>query len=105
VSIETAIPENEWNNLNAIRAMKEALAISAGVSIDSIDVNYASPLCRDPNSRRVLRKELMPMSSLVPSHQNSTVSLLYDTMSSKTSIVHIAAQSHLEFSYRIQLFG
>jgi hypothetical protein len=129
VSIETTIIQDEWINANAITAMKEALAKSTGVKIKSIDVNYANKLCkasstftltreptreptrvptRDPTSnRRFLATESMSLSSLVPSHRNSSPSLVYDTKIAENSIMHIASNGlhQLEFSFVLQLKG
>jgi hypothetical protein len=134
VSIETSILQDEWTDVNAIKAMKEALSKSTGVKIDSIDVNFADQLCkpaptasptREPTrrpptrvptrkptrsptgNRRILTTESLSISSLVPSYRNSTPSMVYDTKMSEASMIHIAASGvhQLEFSFVIQLTG
>jgi hypothetical protein len=115
VTIGTSISQEEWINDNAIAAMKEALAISMGVPIDAINVNYANQLCQASptfsptrgatGNRRILAMGSIVLPPVVPSHRNYSV-LDYDT---KMSIVHIADHgqiSHqLQFSVVIQLSG
>jgi hypothetical protein len=116
VSIATAITQGEWVTPDAITATKEALAISMGVPIDSIHVNYADKLCQaslilSPDqkpikNRRTLTRESILIPSIVAFQQNSSIASVYDT---KMSLVHVAAdtktQLQVQFSVDIRLLG
>eukprot|EP00596_Hydrurales_sp_CCMP1899_P003571 CAMPEP_0119051136 /NCGR_PEP_ID=MMETSP1177-20130426/72856_1 /TAXON_ID=2985 /ORGANISM="Ochromonas sp, Strain CCMP1899" /LENGTH=814 /DNA_ID=CAMNT_0007030245 /DNA_START=432 /DNA_END=2877 /DNA_ORIENTATION=- len=100
ISIGTTISQDEWTNANSITAMKEALAISMGVSINAIDINYANQLCQasTEGNRRILVVKSMIIPSVMLSHHNSSTSV-YDT---NVSIVHIATHRQLQLSQQLQ---
>jgi hypothetical protein len=102
ISIGTSISQDEWTNDNSITALKEALAISMGVSVNTIDINYANQLCQASTEATGNRKILAIKSTIIPSvrlsHQNSSVSV-YDT---KVPSVHIAAHQQLQLSQQLQ---
>jgi len=121
VSIETSILQDEWESDSSILAMKEALAISTGVSMDSIDVNYANELCKQaptfpaPTFSPTFSPTREPTIREPTTNPTTNRRILVESLSSvppdqhfSPSLIHIAdhGESHqLDFSFLIQLFG
>jgi hypothetical protein len=115
VSIVTVILQDKWVSADAILAMKEAVAQSMGVPVDTIDVNYGDQLCESAptlSPTRIpgrVRRNLLLESNSLPSSAPYPSAFSSD---SKMGMVHRRIQEdetsqsrQLQFSVVLQLTG
>jgi len=113
VSIVTVILQDKWVSADAILAMKEAVAQSMGVPVDTIEVNYGDQLCESAptlSPTRIpgrVRRNLLLESNLLPSSAPYPSAFSSD---SKMGMVHRRIQEdetsqsrQLQFSVVLQL--